>query len=110
MLMGPHDRGVDAHIPDHLPGGVRLDFAQQIVSRATGREPVMPASTRISQADALPFGRITYEMIVRGAVEACRPEAREPAGARLGGGGDAVRAQTVATAVSSAPARSLAGV
>ena len=28
--------------------------------------------------------------VVRGAVEACRPEAREPAGIRLGGGGDAV--------------------
>jgi dihydrofolate reductase len=28
--------------------------------------------------------------VVRGAIEACRPEAREPAGVRLGGGGDAV--------------------
>ena len=31
--------------------------------------------------------------VVRGAVEAARPEARRPAGVRLGGGGDAVRAQ-----------------
>ena len=28
--------------------------------------------------------------VVRGAIEACRLEAREPAGVRLGGGGDAV--------------------
>ena len=34
--------------------------------------------------------------VVRGAVEAPRPEAREPAGVRLGRGGDAVRAEKVA--------------
>jgi hypothetical protein len=28
--------------------------------------------------------------VIRGAIEACRLEAREPAGIRLGGGGDAV--------------------
>src|SRR5215211_1569415 len=33
--------------------------------------------------------------VVRGAVEACRPEARGSAGVRLGGGGDAVRAEKV---------------
>jgi len=101
------------------------------------------AAENIAQADAVLFGRVTYEMmeaawrapartgarpewmadwmepfartidaakkyvvsstldrapqahgpwtdIVRGAIEACRLEAREPAGVRLGGGGDAV--------------------
>jgi hypothetical protein len=31
--------------------------------------------------------------VVRGAIEVCRLEAREPAELRLGGGGDAVRAE-----------------
>src|ERR1039457_5799972 len=39
--------------------------------------------------------------VVRGTIEACRLEAREPAGVRLGGGGDAVRAETVAIGLSS---------
>ena len=34
--------------------------------------------------------------VVRGTIEARRLEAREPAGVRLGGGGDAVRAEKVA--------------
>src|SRR5207248_6060977 len=34
--------------------------------------------------------------VVRGAIEACRLEAREPAGVRLGGRGDAIRAEKVA--------------
>jgi hypothetical protein len=62
------------------------------------------AVENISQADALLFGRVTYEMmeaawrppaytgadVVRGALEVCRLEAREPAGVRLGSGGDAI--------------------
>src|SRR5438874_13149291 len=39
--------------------------------------------------------------VVRGAIEACRLEAREPAGVRLGGSGDAVRAEKVAIEVAS---------
>ena len=34
--------------------------------------------------------------VVRGAIETHRPEAREPVGARLGGGGDAVRGEKIA--------------
>ena len=67
------------------------------------------AMENIAQADALLFGRVTYEMMeaawrppVRAGArpdwmepfartfQACRLEAREPAGVRLGGGGDAV--------------------
>src|SRR5438552_5365610 len=36
--------------------------------------------------------------VVRAAIKACRLEAREPAGVRLGGSGDAVRAEKVAIA------------
>src|SRR5207247_1854758 len=39
--------------------------------------------------------------VVRGAIEACRLEAREPAGVRLGGSGDAVRAEKVAIGLAS---------
>jgi hypothetical protein len=79
-----------------------------------------PAVENLDRADALLFGRVTYEMmeeafrppvraearpdwmehfaqasgpwadVVRGAIEACRLEAREPAGVRVGGGGHAV--------------------
>src|SRR5262245_49859035 len=40
-----------------------------------------------------PQARGPWADAVRGALEACRLEAREPAGARFGGGGDAVRAE-----------------
>src|SRR5438034_4350377 len=85
------------------------------------------AVENLVQADALLFGRVTYEMmeaggagfdrrvrargasqaggpradVVRGAIEACRLEAREPAGAWLGGRGDAVRAKEVAIGLAS---------
>ena len=102
------------------------------------------AVENLNQADALLFGRVTYEMmeaawrpptgarpdwmepfaqtinaakkyvvsstlervdwnaeLVRGAVEACRLEAPEPAGVRLGGSGDAVRAEKVAIGLAS---------
>ena len=58
------------------------------------------AVENLNQADALLFGRVTYEMMEAafrpptqtGArpIEAYRLKAREPAGVRLGGGGDAV--------------------
>ena len=48
------------------------------------------ACENIAQADALLFGRVTHANVVRGAIEACRLEVREPAGVRLGRGGDAV--------------------
>src|SRR6266536_1901203 len=75
------------------------------------------AAENLAQADALLFGRVTYEMMEAAwrppartgarpdwmepfarTIEACRLEAREPAGVRLGGGGDAVRAEKVAIA------------
>src|SRR5438874_6017892 len=39
--------------------------------------------------------------VVRGTIEACRLEAREPAGVRLGDSGDAVRAEKVAIGLAS---------
>ena len=41
--------------------------------------------------------------VVRGVIAACRLEAREPAGVRLGGGGDAVRAEKVAIGLVCSP-------
>ncbi|MEV0972128.1 dihydrofolate reductase family protein [Microtetraspora glauca] len=43
--------------------------------------------------------------LLGGAVEVCRLEAREPAGVRLGGGGDAVRAEKVTIWLVSRPHR-----
>ena len=45
--------------------------------------------------------------VVRGAIEACRLEAREPAGARLGSSGDAVRAEKVAIGLATEPTASM---
>src|SRR5439155_18234757 len=54
---------------------------------------------RVCDVDGVPA-------VVRGAIEACRLEAREPAGVRLGGSGDAVRAEKVAIRLEPEPARS----
>jgi hypothetical protein len=52
------------------------------------------AAENLAQADALLFGRVTYEMMEAAwrpqAGTGARPEAREPAGVRLRGGGDEV--------------------
>src|SRR6266568_3282817 len=48
--------------------------------------------------------------VVRGAIEACRLEAREPAGVRLGGGGHAVRAEKIAVGPRRPVTWALAGV
>ena len=47
---------------------------------------------KVKTAEIVALGRNTAD-VVRGAIEACRLEATEPAGVRLGGGGDAVRAE-----------------
>jgi hypothetical protein len=87
--------------------------AQRTLGAAHRKEPrraapILPGTDRDSQAPSPTYGgagvdrlvRVrgaaqaggTWADVVRGAVEACRPEAREPAGVRLGGGGDAVPA------------------
>jgi hypothetical protein len=58
------------------------------------------AAWNLDQADALLWASGPRADVVRGAIEARRLEARVPPGARLGRGGDAVRAEKVAVGVS----------
>ncbi len=60
-------------------GGVKLPLALAELGLIDEYEFVVQPQASGPRAD-----------VVRGAIEACRLEAREPAGVRLGGGGDAV--------------------
>ena len=60
-------------------GGVTLPLALAELGLIDEYEFVVHPQARGARAD-----------VVRGAIEACRLEAREPAGVRLGRGGDAV--------------------
>src|SRR5882724_7087016 len=75
-------------------------------SRARSEEHSRQISQELASDPKLYFGVPTSGPradVVRGAIEACRLEARKPAGVRLGGGGDAVRAEKVAIRRSAAP-------
>jgi len=53
MLVRPHDRGVDRHVPIHPTGrvGLSLNHAQQLVPRAIGREAMMSLPHRLPRPE-----------------------------------------------------------
>ena len=71
-------------------GGVKVPLALTELGLIDEYEFVVHPETRGPRTD-----------VVRGANETCRLEAREPAGVRLRGGGDAVRAEKVAIGLTS---------
>src|SRR3972149_2578457 len=56
MLVRPHDRGVDRHVPIHPTGrvGLSLNHAQQLVPPAIGREAMMPLPHRLPRPRTAP--------------------------------------------------------
>src|SRR6266480_1887574 len=96
-------------VPDQLVGrhggrpplpGLRCPRRARGAARACGG----PSPVRVQSATLASLGLGVAGPradVVRGAIEACRLEAREPAGVRLGGSGDAVRAEKVAIGLAS---------
>jgi hypothetical protein len=92
-LAGDVRDACQAHLA-RLAGAVSRCYAQyagEVDPAGTLGPQVAKLSRRVRVVvPQCPLGSGPWADVVRGAIEACRLEAREPAGVRLGGGGDAV--------------------
>ena len=68
-----------------------VEFLTEVVERAPAREVhIILDNLSAHKSQLVRDFLATHPNVVRGAIEVCRLEAREPAGVRLGVGGDAV--------------------